>query len=85
MINNNYLCIVFNLKQIILTVTARINVETPAGRKIVRELEKHKKIVQIEHEQPIGVDGLPRVLVPAEQVFEEGWDLLSEVVRSGSA
>ena len=62
-----------------MTVTARINVETPAGRKIVRELEKHKKIVQIEHEQPLGTDGLPRVLIPAEQVFEEGWDLLSEL------
>ena len=62
-----------------MTVTARINVETPAGRKIVRELEKHKKIVQIEHEQPLGADGLPRVLIPAEQVIEEGWDLLSEL------
>lgn len=62
-----------------MTVTVRINVETPAGRKIVRELEKHKKIVEIEHEQPLGVDGLPRLLIPAEQVFEEGWDLLREL------
>jgi hypothetical protein len=62
-----------------MTVTARINVETPAGRKIVRELEKHKKVVQIEHQLPLGTNGLPRVLIPAEQVFEEGWDLLIEL------
>lgn len=62
-----------------MTVTVRINVETPTGRKIVRELEKHRKVVEIEHEQPLGVDGMPRLLIPAEQVFEKGWDLLSEL------
>jgi len=30
-----------------MTVTARINVETPAGSKIVRELEKHRIQKQI--------------------------------------
>jgi len=34
-----------------MTVTAHINIETPAGRKIVRELEKHRKLVQIEYPQ----------------------------------
>ncbi|MFZ4726289.1 MAG: hypothetical protein ACOYMD_12685 [Paludibacter sp.] len=62
-----------------MTVTARINIETPTGRRIVRELEKHKKVVQIIHEQPLGVDGLPRVTFPAEEVFDEMWDKLSEL------
>lgn len=62
-----------------MTVTARINIDTPTGLKIVRELEKHKKIVQIEFNQPTRVDGTPRILIPAEQVFNDGWDLLSEL------
>ncbi|HRZ97059.1 MAG TPA: hypothetical protein P5084_05845 [Paludibacter sp.] len=62
-----------------MTVIARINVETPAGRKIVRELEKHKKLVQIEHELPLCADGLQRETIPSEQVFEEMWDKLSEL------
>ena len=35
-----------------MIVTARINVETPTGRKIVRELEKHHKVVEIDNPLP---------------------------------
>ncbi len=32
-----------------MTVTVRINIETASGRKILRELEKHRKVVEIEY------------------------------------
>ena len=62
-----------------MTVTAKINIESPTGLRIVRELEKHKKVVQLEYEKPLDVDGEPRKLIPAEEVFEEMWDKLSEL------
>jgi len=62
-----------------MTVTAKINIETPTGLRILRELEKHKKVVQLEFEKPLGIDNTSRKLIPAEEVFEEGWDLLSEL------
>ncbi len=33
-------------------VTARIDISTPTGRKILRELEKHKRTVKIEYPLP---------------------------------
>ena len=35
-----------------MTVTARINVESPTGRKILRKLEKHRKVVEIDNPLP---------------------------------
>ena len=35
-----------------MEVIARINVDTPKGRKIVRELEKSPKVVKVEHPLP---------------------------------
>jgi len=34
------------------TVIAHIDISTPAGRKIVRELERHKKAVRVEYPLP---------------------------------
>ena len=62
-----------------MIVTAKINIESPTGLRIVRELEKHKKVVQLEFEKPLGIDRVARKTYPAEEVFEEGWDLLSEL------
>jgi len=42
-----------------MILTAHIDVSTPQGRKIVKELEKHKKYVQIDNPFPIGEDGNP--------------------------
>ena len=48
-----YLCLKSDLKQIIIIeVTAITNISTPAGRKIVREPEKHKKQVKITYPIP---------------------------------
>ncbi|NDV45544.1 hypothetical protein D0T49_00560 [Paludibacter sp. 221] len=38
-------------------VIAHIDISTPAGRKIVRELEKHKKNVKIEYPLPPEISG----------------------------
>lgn len=55
-----------------MTVTARINVETPAGRKIVRELEKHRKLVEIDYP-------LPDVKTcSVNEAYERGLSQLSE-------
>ena len=35
-----------------MEVTAKINISTPAGKKIVRELEKHKKLVKLTYPLP---------------------------------
>ncbi len=34
-----------------MTVTAEINVESPTGRRIVRELERHRKVVKLNYPQ----------------------------------
>ena len=39
-----------------MEVTAIIDISTPAGRKIVRELEKHKKLVKVTYPIPDNFD-----------------------------
>ena len=58
-----------------MTVTAFINVETPAGRKIVRDLEKHRKLVKIEYPQLDTFDGEKTYTV--DEVFDECIEILS--------
>ena len=38
------------------TVTAHIDVNTPTGRKIIKELDAHRKIVHIENPVPEGTN-----------------------------
>ena len=35
-----------------MEVIARINIDTPTGRKLVQEIEKHKKVAEIEYPLP---------------------------------
>ena len=35
-----------------MEVTARINIDSPTGRKLVREIEKYKKVAEIEYPLP---------------------------------
>ncbi|MEI7675867.1 MAG: hypothetical protein WCJ03_03720 [Bacteroidales bacterium] len=35
-----------------MTVTAEINIESPTGRRLVKELEKHKKVVKLSYPKP---------------------------------
>jgi hypothetical protein len=59
-----------------MTVTARINIETTAGRKILRELEKHRKLVKIEYPEIVALEKEKTYTV--EEVFDECYDILSE-------
>ena len=61
-----------------MNVTAHINISTPKGRKIVKELKRHKNIVEIENPMPIGIDGLPEETYSAEFIEEYLWNKLDE-------
>lgn len=41
-----------------MTVTAEINIESPTGRRIVRELEKHHKVVKLNYPIPTKIEGI---------------------------
>ncbi|MDO9152954.1 MAG: hypothetical protein Q7U47_04475 [Paludibacter sp.] len=58
-----------------MTVTAYINVETPAGRKIVSDLEKHRKLVKIEYPEVAAIENEKTYTV--DEVFDECIDILS--------
>ena len=49
-----------------MTVTATIDVSSPTGRRLLRELEKHKRVVKIDNPLPLGADGLPEKLYTVE-------------------
>lgn len=40
-----------------MKVTAEINVESPTGRRIVHELEKHKKVVKLSYPSLEDIEG----------------------------
>ncbi len=61
-----------------MTVTVKIDVSSPIGRRLLRDLEKHKKVVEIQSEMPVGVDGLPLKTSTVKEVYERGLDKLSE-------
>ena len=61
-----------------MNVTAHIDISTPKGRKIVQELERNKKIVEIENPMPVGEDGLPAVTHSLDESFEKLWNKMEE-------
>ena len=54
-------------------VLVRIDITSPTGRKIVRELEKHKKIVKLEYPLPEGAT----IGHSWEDMYKRGLDKLS--------
>ena len=40
-----------------MKVTAEINTDSPTGKRIVRELEKHYKVVKLNYPTPTNPDG----------------------------
>ena len=49
-----------------MLIKAEINISTPAGRKIARELDKHKKQVKIYEQKPEGKT------YSIDEVYEKG-------------
>lgn len=56
-------------------IIARIDVSTPSGRKIARELAKHKKAVKVEYPLPEGMSGS---MCTHKEIFHELLNDLSE-------
>ena len=61
-----------------MNVTAHIDISTPKGRKIIQELERNKKIVEIENPMPVGEDGLPVKTYSVEESFGKLWNKMEE-------
>ncbi len=58
-----------------MNVIAHINTDSPTGRKLIRQLQQHKKVVRLEYSEPVDEDGNPiktiSVRESAKQAFEE--------------
>lgn len=63
---------------VIMNVTAHIDISTPKGRKIVQELERNKKIVEIENPMPTDDDGLPAKTYSLDESFEKLWSKMED-------
>jgi len=50
-------------------VIAHIDISTPIGRKLVKELEKHKKAVRVEYPLPEAISG--QNFYTIDEVFSE--------------
>ena len=57
-------------------VTARIDVTMPVGRRIIRDLEKHKRAVKVEYPLPESIAGKKTYTI--DEVFKMGEDILNE-------
>lgn len=56
---------------IIMTVTAQIDISTPTGKKIVRELENHSRVVKLTYNNE-----LPAGTIPLDSAIEIVWNQL---------
>jgi len=61
-----------------MTVIANIDISTPTGRKIVRELEKHKRVVQLTYPEPIVQEKIIEETISLEEAEEYLWNKLEE-------
>ncbi|MDD4970313.1 MAG: hypothetical protein PHT07_12885 [Paludibacter sp.] len=61
-----------------MTVIANIDISTPTGRKIVRELEKHKRVVQITYPEPIVEEVVEEETISLDEAEEYLWNKLEE-------
>ena len=53
-----------------MSVIANIDDSTPTGRKIVRELEKHNRVVKLSYSH---TEEIPEGCIPLEAGIEEFW------------
>lgn len=60
-------------------VIAQLDISTPTGRKIVRELEKYKRTVKVEYPLPQDID---ENSCDFDEVYEKGLDKLSELYNT---
>ena len=61
-----------------MIVIAKIDISTPTGRKIVRELEKHKRVVQMIYPEPNPLEKVIEETITLEEAEEYLWNKLEE-------
>jgi len=61
-----------------MTVTAYIDINTPTGRRIVRELETHKRAVKIVYNEPTPNQNDTEETIAWEDAEEYLWKKLEE-------
>ena len=61
-----------------MIVTAHIDISTPKGLKIARELVKNKKIVVFDNPLPVDVDSSPLKTYSSEEFENMVWDKLND-------
>lgn len=54
-----------------MEVAAKINISTPTGRKIVKELEKHKKLVKVTYPLPFGEDEITEETYSDKEIYTQ--------------
>jgi len=59
-----------------MEVKAKINISSPTGRRLVRELEKHTKVVKLEY--PTDTKSIPEGSIPLEKGVDQLWKSLNE-------
>lgn len=59
-----------------MEVTAKINISSPTGRRLVRELEKHTKVVELEY--PIDSNLIPQGSIPLAKGIDQLWKSLQD-------
>jgi len=58
------------------TIKVEVNITSPTGRRLLRLMEKHKRVAKIEYPLPDGLSGQKTYTL--EESFEECYDILSE-------
>jgi len=58
------------------TINVQIDISTPTGRRLLREVEKHPRVAKIEYPLPKELEG--QRFYTLDEVFEECYDILSE-------
>lgn len=58
------------------TIRVEINISSPIGRKLLKEIEKHPRVVKVENKLPESIAGQKTYAV--DEVFDECYDILSE-------
>jgi len=59
----------------IMEVTVRINIDSPTGRKLIREIEKHKRVAKIEY--PLPEDLINGTALSHDEVWDKIIDKIS--------
>jgi hypothetical protein len=58
------------------TIKVEIDISSPVGKRLLKEIEKHPGIVKVEKQHPDTLAGQKTYTV--DEVFEECYDILSE-------